>query len=219
MTPPFEGTIAIRQSNFTYPGCQFVVIWAMNVNGTAYRTVWLNEDREGEAMIIDQRWLPFRFVEETLRTTEDAATAIRDMHVRGAGCIGAVAAHGVYISACEAAAAGPGAFKKTLREKADLLVSTRPTAVNLKWAVDRQLDAIFPRIRSRNGCPRRVVWPARLPMKTPSGVAELVNTESLHRGDRSPEIGRTGQYSDPLQCRLVGFCRSWLGDCSDLCGA
>lgn len=111
----------------------------MKVNGKPFRTVWLSDDVEGEAQIIDQRWLPFRFEIESLRSTDDVARAIKDMHVRGAGCIGAVAGHGMYIAACEVAATHGENFDTGLRSKADQLIATRPTAVNLKWAVDRQL--------------------------------------------------------------------------------
>ena len=63
----------------------------MNVEGKPRRTIWLAENGRDVA-IIDQRALPHRFVVETLHTLEDAAAAIRDMHVRGAPLIGAVAA-------------------------------------------------------------------------------------------------------------------------------
>ncbi len=114
----------------------------MNVDGKPYRTVWLDDEkaRPGVVQIIDQRWLPFRFEIEELSTTAQVATAIADMHVRGAGCIGAVAAHGMYVAAYEAARESD--FQKALQTKADQLVATRPTAMNLKWAVDRVLDRI-----------------------------------------------------------------------------
>ena len=118
----------------------------MKVNGKSYRTVWLPQNRETQFDIIDQRWLPFRFEIETLSTVEETATAIRDMHVRGAGCIGATAAHGMYLAACEAADLVPSdgsAFENSLREKAAILTATRPTAMNLWWAVERQLDGIL----------------------------------------------------------------------------
>lgn len=107
----------------------------MLVNGTPYRTVWLH-DAAGEVGIIDQRKLPFAFETVTLKTTEDAAVAIRDMYVRGAGCIGAVAAHGMYLAAIESAASAD--FDSAFKEKGEFLCSTRPTAVNLRWAVERQ---------------------------------------------------------------------------------
>lgn len=111
----------------------------MNVEGTHYRTVWLG-DEPGTVQIIDQRKLPFAFEIEDLRSVEDVATAIRDMHVRGAGCIGATAGYGMYLAAIEASEDSD--FDAVLRQRADQLIATRPTAVNLRWAVDRQLDAM-----------------------------------------------------------------------------
>ena len=72
----------------------------MNVKGKHYRTVWLADDGRRIA-IIDQRHLPHRFVIEELSTVEEVAVAIREMHVRGAGLIGAAAGYGMYLAACE----------------------------------------------------------------------------------------------------------------------
>lgn len=112
----------------------------MHVGGTSYRTVWLAPDEPGAVCIIDQRKLPFCFEIETLRTVEEVAVAIRDMHVRGAGCIGATAGYGMVLAAMEASAAVD--FDATLHDRAARLVETRPTAVNLRWAVERQLAAM-----------------------------------------------------------------------------
>lgn len=100
---------------------------------------------DGESFgIIDQRKLPFSFETLTLRRTPDVCVAIRDMLVRGAGCIGAVAAHGMFLAARECAAAGfEGAgFDEAFAEKGMTLCATRPTAVNLAWAVSRQLTEV-----------------------------------------------------------------------------
>ena len=107
----------------------------MNVQGQHYRTVWL-ADSGRRIAIIDQRQLPHRFAIEELSTVEEVAVAIRDMHVRGAGLIGATAGYGMYLAAREGC----------VEEAAARLKATRPTAVNLAWAVDRQWDAI------RAGC-------------------------------------------------------------------
>ena len=108
----------------------------MQVEGKHYRTIWLKPDNEEVVQIIDQRSLPHRFVIEDLNTLSEAAAAIKDMHVRGAGLIGAAAGYGMYLAALSAAK-----INRTLQEAAMLLTATRPTAVNLKWAVDRQLRA------------------------------------------------------------------------------
>lgn len=114
----------------------------MNVHGQHYRTIWLRPDDPTVVQIIDQRHLPFRFVIEELRTVEEVATAIKDMHVRGAGLIGATAGYGMYIAALTAPRTSLEAFRAALHAAAARLKATRPTAVNLAWAVDRQLAAI-----------------------------------------------------------------------------
>jgi len=113
----------------------------MLVEGIPRRTVWIEPDGESVG-IIDQRRLPFAFETLTLHRVEEVAVAIREMLVRGAGCIGAVAAHGMFLAARECHLAGltGAAFDERLSGLAAQLCSTRPTAVNLAWAVRRQLN-------------------------------------------------------------------------------
>lgn len=111
----------------------------MNVYGKHYRTIWLKEDDPNIVQIIDQRHLPHKFVVEDLVTVDDVAQAIRDMHVRGAGLIGATAGFGMYIAALQAP---HKSFMEALASDGEKLKATRPTAVNLSWAIERQLDAI-----------------------------------------------------------------------------
>lgn len=113
----------------------------MEVGGRHYRTVWFSEDDSDVVCVIDQRKLPFRFEIEALRTVEQVEVAIRDMHVRGAGCVGATAGYGMFLAALEARAADD--FESSLRSSAAILLATRPTAVNLQWAVERQLRVIL----------------------------------------------------------------------------
>ncbi len=121
----------------------------MNVNGTPYRTIWFNESNHA-IQIIDQRRLPHEFVIEDIRTVEQMATAIREMRVRGAGLIGAAAGYGMFLAATEA---GTGSdFEESLARFARMLLATRPTAVNLAWAVERQSRAI----RAANGTGEKV---------------------------------------------------------------
>ncbi len=112
----------------------------MKVGGRHFRTIWLKEGADHLVQLIDQRQLPHRFVIEDVESVEQMAAAIRDMHVRGAGLIGAAAAYGMYLAAIEAARAP--SFDEHLAAAAARLKETRPTAVNLAWAVDRQLNAI-----------------------------------------------------------------------------
>ncbi len=113
----------------------------MKVNGKPYRTIWPHPARPGAAQIIDQRLLPHRFVVEDLATVADFATAIKEMHVRGAGLIGATAGFGM---ACAATAAPEreDAFARFIAEAAETLCRTRPTASNLAWAVARMRAAM-----------------------------------------------------------------------------
>jgi methylthioribose-1-phosphate isomerase len=110
----------------------------MNVKGRHFRTIWKDEGEKSCVRIIDQRKLPHRFVIEELATVAQVAVAIRDMHVRGAGLIGATAGYGMAIAASTA----PAEFDAFLRQSADTLIATRPTAVNLAWAVERQMREI-----------------------------------------------------------------------------
>lgn len=124
----------------------------MNVHGQHYRTIWLKADDPAVVQIIDQRHLPFRFVVEDLRTVNDVAIAIKDMHVRGAGLIGATAGYGMYIAALQASRTSTAIFRAAVEAAAAQLKATRPTAVNLAWAVDRQLaelDAAGPDIEAQ----------------------------------------------------------------------
>jgi methylthioribose-1-phosphate isomerase len=118
----------------------------MKVQGRHYRTIWLKDDDAEVVQIIDQRALPFAFVIEDLRTVEQVATSIRDMHVRGAGLIGVTAAYGMYIAALEAerSTQDNAACNAYLEQAGATLKATRPTAVNLEWAVQRQLAALLP---------------------------------------------------------------------------
>ncbi len=111
----------------------------MNVYGEHYRTIWLKENNPNVVQIIDQRHLPHKFVIEDLATVADVATAIKDMHVRGAGLIGAAAGYGMYIAALHAP---KESFMESLAAAGEKLKATRPTAVNLAWAVQRQLDTV-----------------------------------------------------------------------------
>lgn len=101
----------------------------MKVNGTPYRTIWLAEDGRS-VEIIDQTRLPHEFVTVRLETLDDAAHAIKAMLVRGAPLIGATAAYGM----CLALVEDPG--DAALARAYDTLFATRPTAVNLRWALD-----------------------------------------------------------------------------------
>ena len=113
----------------------------MNVDGKPHRTIWPHREQDGVVQIIDQRQLPHRFVIEDIRSAEEMAVAIRDMHVRGAPLIGAAAAWGLVLAAHAVGADPAGEWRDALRRAGERLKATRPTAVNLAWAVDRMLGA------------------------------------------------------------------------------
>jgi methylthioribose-1-phosphate isomerase len=112
----------------------------VKVGGEHFRTIWLKPGDERVVQLIDQRFLPHRFVIEEVRSVEQMATAIREMHVRGAGLIGASAGYGMYLAAIEAAERG--SFDEQLAHAVAQFKATRPTAVNLSWAVERQLKNV-----------------------------------------------------------------------------
>ncbi len=112
----------------------------MLVHGKPHRTLWLKPDAPRILEIIDQRTLPWEVAILQLHTVAEVATAIKDMAVRGAGCIGATAGYGMWLAACEASRSDD--FNEALQAHAQSLLQTRPTAVNLAYAVERQLAAI-----------------------------------------------------------------------------
>jgi methylthioribose-1-phosphate isomerase len=114
----------------------------VKVGGKHFRTIWRKPDDEGVVQLIDQRFLPHDFVIEEVRSVEQMATAIREMHVRGAGLIGASAGYGMYLAALEAACAERDSFDEHMTGAAAQLRETRPTAVNLSWAIERQIQDI-----------------------------------------------------------------------------
>ena len=102
----------------------------MNVDGKHYRSIWV--DADGVTIeVIDQTRLPYEFEILELTTLADACTAIRDMVVRGAPLIGATAAYGIYLAMRE------DPSDAGLQLAGDALLATRPTAVNLRWALHK----------------------------------------------------------------------------------
>ena len=112
----------------------------MKVDGKHTRTIWVEPDRS--VGTIDQTLLPHRYATIRLETVEDAARAIKTMQVRGAPLIGAAAAYGM------ALATRQDASDAALERAYALLLATRPTAVNLKWALDEMMAALRNRPRA-----------------------------------------------------------------------
>lgn len=112
----------------------------MKIAGTHYHTIWLSEADPKVIQVIDQRKLPFQFEIFELKSVEDAYYAVKEMVVRGAPLIGVTAAYGMYLALLEHKS---GDWQMHLKEKAAYLKSSRPTAVNLAFAVDEMLDFIL----------------------------------------------------------------------------
>src|SRR5687767_11979372 len=107
----------------------------MNINGKPYRTIWVAADG-WSVEIIDQTRLPHELAVLPLKSVEDAARAIKTMQVRGAPLIGAAAAYGVCL------ALRADASDEALDRAIAFLAAQRPTAVNLRWALDEMRKTV-----------------------------------------------------------------------------
>ena len=105
----------------------------MQINGKAYRTIWFENNT---VKIIDQTKLPHQFIIKDLKTVKDSINAIKTMEVRGAPLIGATAAYGIVLSILE------NNDQSFLKKSSEDLIASRPTAINLKWAVDRMIKKL-----------------------------------------------------------------------------
>ena len=105
----------------------------MRIEGKEYRTIWFEND---VIKIIDQTKLPHQFIIKDLKTVDDAINAIKVMEVRGAPLIGATAAFGLVLAIIEKN------DQSFLKKASEDLINSRPTAINLKWAVDRMMQKL-----------------------------------------------------------------------------
>lgn len=112
----------------------------MKIQDKHFHTIWLKENNPKIVQVIDQRKLPFQFEVFDLKTVEDTFFAIKEMVVRGAPLIGVTAAYGMYLALLEF---GNGNQEEYLTQKANYLKSSRPTAVNLAFAIDEMLHFIL----------------------------------------------------------------------------
>jgi len=107
----------------------------MKIEGKEYRTIWFDEQNQ-VVKIIDQTKLPHQFIVKDLKTVKDAINAIKVMEVRGAPLIGGTAAYGIVLAALESS------NFNFIKKSSEDLIKSRPTAINLKWAVDRMLKKL-----------------------------------------------------------------------------
>ena len=105
----------------------------MKIDGKSYKTIWFENNL---VKIIDQTKLPHQFVIKDLKTVKDSINAIKTMEVRGAPLIGATAAYGLVLSIIE------NNDLSFLKKSSEELIASRPTAINLKWAVDRMMKKL-----------------------------------------------------------------------------
>ena len=105
----------------------------MKINGEEYKTIWFQNNI---VKIIDQTKLPHQFVIKDLKNVKETVNAIKNMEVRGAPLIGATAAYGLVLSIIE------NNDRTFLQKSATDLINSRPTAINLKWAVDRMVKKL-----------------------------------------------------------------------------
>jgi len=105
----------------------------MNINGKLHRTIWFENSI---VKIIDQTKLPHQFIIKDLKTVQDSINAIKIMEVRGAPLIGVTAAYGLVLSIIE------NNDYSFLKKSSENLIASRPTAINLKWAVDRMMKKL-----------------------------------------------------------------------------
>src|SRR2546427_4272991 len=146
-------------------------------------------------VLLDQRRLPEREIYLTLRSVEEVADAIRDMAIRGAPAIGVAAAMGIALGFRSADGDSPGSRRARFESLARLLTSTRPTAVNLAWAVERMrwcfeehASEPFPRLASA--------------LKE---EALLVRREDI---EANRAMGRHGAGLLPDDCRVLTHCNA-----------
>jgi len=107
----------------------------MKIEGKEYRTIWFDQ-KSKLVKIIDQTKLPHKFIIKDLKNINDAINAIKTMEVRGAPLIGGTAAYGIVLAIME---------KKDInfiKKSSENLIQSRPTAINLKWAVDRMMKRL-----------------------------------------------------------------------------
>lgn len=112
----------------------------MKINNNNYQTIWVDKTNPRVIQIIDQRSLPFEFNIKDLKTIEEIYTAIKDMWVRGAPLIGVTAAYGIYLGLLYIKKSKN--LEQKIKELGVYLESSRPTAINLKYAIDLVLEKI-----------------------------------------------------------------------------
>ena len=169
----------------------------MKVEGKHYRSIWFNE-ATSSVEIVDQRWLPSEFRIATLNRCDQFATAIREMWVRGAPLIGATAAYGVAIEMLS------DSSNQALDRAWQILNETRPTAINLRWALDRCRNHLAP--LKTDARPKAAL---QLAHKMAEEDVETNRMLGVHGLDLIKEIAAHKKQSEPV--RVLTHCNAgWL---------
>jgi methylthioribose-1-phosphate isomerase len=146
----------------------------MKIGDQHYQTIWIDENDPSVIKVIDQRKLPFFFEIKDLRSVDDVFGAIENMTVRGAPLIGAAAAFGIYLATLEITHTTN--VREHLSNAARYLISCRPTAVNLSWAVNYVMDRL------------KYEQPATLPKTALDTAIEICDMEK----ENCRQIGKHG---------------------------
>ncbi len=134
-----------------------------------YPVIWHNDS----VSLIDQTRLPSEYAVVEIHRSEDMARAITTMIVRGAPAIGVAAAYGIYLGAREIETSDRNEFLQHLEQVAQLLRSTRPTAVNLFWAISRMMKTAYETLGTVAELKQTLLQ-----------TAQAINAEDLQSGDR-----------------------------------
>ena len=185
----------------------------MKVDGKSTRTIWLEPDGWSVG-VIDQTALPHRYVTARLTNLAEAAHAIRAMVIRGAPLIGAAAAYGMCL------ALRADASDAALERAYATLLGARPTAINLKWALEEMMAAVRNRPRAERDGRRLPARGGNLRRGRRHQQGDRPQRAAADRGDRrAQEARRAGQRAHPLQRRLARHRRRGHRHGADLSGA
>lgn len=158
-----------------------------------YPVIW----RDDRVALIDQNRLPRELTQVEIRRSDDMAMAIKTMIVRGAPAIGVAAAYGMYLGAREIETRDRTAFLERLEAVGQMLRETRPTAVNLSWAIERMLKVA----RSTPGSVEQV-------RQTLLETAKVINTEDLETCQAIGDHGLRVLPNQPEKLRLLTHCNA-----------
>jgi len=158
-----------------------------------YPVIWQNDS----VVLIDQTRLPQEYVVVEIHTSEDMAQAIKTMIVRGAPAIGVAAAYGMYLGAREIQSSDRPEFLHKLEKVADLLRTTRPTAVNLFWAIDRMLQTAQATLGTVCEI-KQVLWE----------TAKTINAEDLQTCQQIGSHGLSVLPKNPQHLTVLTHCNA-----------